>query len=483
MMRLFSRAFSMNSPRFPRLFLFAALLPLLLFHTVLVAEPVNVLFIISDDLNHALGCYGHPVVRTPHIDRLAREGTRFEGAYCNYPVCNASRTSFLSGRHPRTTELAGNGVDPRVALGPDFQFLPEHFQARGYFTAGIGKITHTPEFLHTIQWDIVCDPQHDPAVRFEEKKEALKNAPDEEQPDGVTARTIARLMAEKRDKPFFLGAGFHRPHAPRIAPRKYFDMYPLDSLELPGGTTEPDIPAVARPPGYDSAMSEKERRHYLQSYYASVSFMDAQVGVLLEAMDRLDLWKNTVVIFLSDNGYHLGEHGGFWGKMSLMDLSGRVPLIVCTPGLPRGVVCRRAVGLVDLFPTLTALCRLPDPAGLEGASLVPLLEKPDASRPHPAQSVVVRGEKQKGRLHFGRSVHTDRHTLIQWPDASVQLYDDLADPGQTHNLAADPSHARLIAELKASLLPETSIPAHRGILSGEPDAGKKARKQQKRPRQ
>ena len=439
----------------------------------------NVLFIVSDDLNAGFASYGHPQVRTPHLDRLAAMGRRFDRAYCNYPVCNASRTSFLSGRLPRTTQVVGNGVDPRVVLGADFQFLPEHFKAQGYFTAGIGKITHTPEFLKSIRWDVVTDPQHEPELYEKTNARVLRTRPDEAHPDGITARLVARLMEEHRDGPFFIGAGFHRPHLPLIAPQKYFDLYPLDQITVPTGTTPPDIPEIARPPFYDANVPPDEARSRIQAYYACVSFMDAQVGVLLETMDRLDLWRSTVVVFLSDNGYHLGQHGGFWGKMSLMDESARVPLIVCAPDV-KGGPCARAVSLVDLFPTLTELCGLPMPAGLDGRSLAPLLRDPAAPWEHPARSVAVRGEKRNGMLDLGRSAHTERHTFIRWPDGSKQLYDDATDPAQNHNLAADSAHAGLATKLHSALLPEDRIPAHRGIGHSEDAEGKKARREKKR---
>lgn len=444
------------------------LLSVALAHSAFAAgRRLNVLFIVSDDLNASLGCYGHPLVKTPHLDRLAGLGVRFDRAYCNYPVCNASRTSFLSGRHPQTTEVINNGVSPRVALGPDFQFLPEYFKTHGYFTAGIGKITHTPEHLNAVKWDVVDDPQHNPANGFQGDWQALKQAPDEAQPDGITARHAARLLEEHRDGPFFIAAGFHRPHAPRVTPQKYFDLYPHDQLTLPTATTEPGIPKIALPPGYDPDMTDKARLNYLQSYYACVSFMDAQVGVLMEAMDRLDLWRNTVVVFLSDNGYHLGEHGGFWSKMSLMDESGRLPLIISAPGMARQP-CARAVSLVDLYPSLTELCGLPTPAGLEGRSLAPLLRDPAAPWSHPVRSVVMRGEKRDEQLDLGRSVYTGRHAFIQWPDGSLQLYDDQADPRQTRNLAAEPGHETLIAELRLLLLPKSRLPAHRGMGKPKP---------------
>jgi arylsulfatase A-like enzyme len=454
-------------------------LTLLAAYTLLQAAPPNVLFIVADDLNAGFATYGHPQVKTPHLDRLAKMGVRFDRAYCSYPVCNASRTSFLSGRHPRSTGVVGNGVDPRALLGADFKFLPEHFKERGYFTAGIGKITHTPEFLKSIRWDVVTDPQHDPELFEEVNARVLRTRPDEQHPDGITARLASRLMEEHRGGPFFIGAGFHRPHLPLIAPQKYFDLYPPDQITVPTGTTPPDLPEIARPPFYDAHLPPEEARARIHAYHACVTFMDAQLGVLMEAMDRLALWDSTVVVFLSDNGYHLGEHGGFWGKMSLMDQSSRVPLIIHAPGMTAGA-CAAPVSLVDVFPTITELCGQPQPQGLEGRSLVPLLRDPSASWEHPACSVVVRGEKREGRLDLGRSAHTGRQTFIQWPDGSRQLYDDLADPAQTHNLATDPAQTALITTLQAALLPESSIPAIRGIGHSEGADEKKARREKKK---
>lgn len=470
----------MNRP-FKKSALLLALLALLIPLRLGAAEKTpNVLLIISDDLTTGIGCYGHPAVKTPNLERLAEKCVRFDRAYCNYPVCHPSRTSFLSGRYPRTSEVATNGVDPRVVLGPDFQFLPEYFKASGYFTAGLGKVTHTPEHLHSIRWDVVGDTQYDPAYRFEEKKATLHEAPDEEHPDGITARAIARLMEEHRDRPFFLAAGFHRPHAPRIAPQKYYDLYPLEQIELSTTATEPGIPPIALPPYYKPDMPEEARRKYLQTYHACVSFTDAQVGVLLEAMDRLDLWHNTIVVFLGDNGYHLDEHGGFWGKMSLMDRSARVPLLIHAPGLAKNTVCRRPVSLIDLFPTLTALCGLPPTPGLEGTSLTPLLQDPGTPWNHPARLVVTRGDKREkkpgGQHELGRSVHTEQYSFLKWPDGSLQLYDDQADPKQTRNLAGDPAHAGVIAELEKSLLPEDRIPIHKGVPVTDPAALEKAAK-------
>jgi arylsulfatase A-like enzyme len=386
----------------------------------------------------------------------------------------------LSGRYPATTEVVGNGTDLRVALGADFKFLPEYFRSHGYFTAGIGKVTHTPEHQNAIQWDVGFDPQYAADSLYKGTTEELIALPEAAHPDHITARTIARLIEEKKDRPFFMVAGFHKPHSPRVAPQKYFEMYPYEQMKPPTGSVESDIPRIAIPPNYEPELNEDGRKKRLQSYYACVSFMDAQVGLIFEALDRRKLWNETIVVFLGDNGYHLGDHGGFWGKMSLMDKSARVPFMIHAPGMAAHAVCSRAVELVDLFPTLTALCRMPDPGGLEGASLVPLLQEPvGTSWSKPARSVAVRGEKRDGMLDLGRSVHTDQYTFIQWPDGARQLYDDLSDPGQTRNLAANPEYVPLLAALENQLLPEDRIVAHGGIKSGTKDKEKKQRKKNK----
>ncbi len=326
-----------------------------LMSSAVVHAATNVLFIVSDDLACQLGCYGNTVVQTPNIDRLAKAGVRFDRAYCNYPVCNASRTSFLSGRRPDTTGVFGNATDMRVKLGDSFQFLPEYFHSQGYFTAGIGKVAHGT-FADDVKWDVQLDPQsgddEDSKENNQKKRRAKKQATekaaavvnvpfawyasdvdDSEEPDGITARKVAKLMEEHKDGPFFIAAGFHKPHVPHGAPKKYFDMYPPEQMVVP---TEPSghaklIPPIAEPPKYFPDLTEEQARHIISHYYAATTFMDTQVGVLLETMDRLKLWDNTVVVFIGDHGWHLGEHGGFWAKSSLMKQSARSPLLVYAP--------------------------------------------------------------------------------------------------------------------------------------------------------
>jgi uncharacterized sulfatase len=432
------------------------------------AGKLNVLLIVSDDLNCSLGCYGDKVTKSPNIDRLASRGVRFDRAYCNYPVCNASRTSFLSGRRPETTRVLGNGTEPRTALGADFQFLPEYFRAQGYFTAGIGKIAHGGH-ADTIKWDVQEDrargeaDDEDTAERPRAKgkkagagakaRRAAKAAKaarqaasgdvpfawqatdkdDAEEHDGYTARRVVKLLEEHRAGPFFIAAGFHKPHIPHTAPKKYFEMYEAAKMPLPQEPAghEKYIPAIARNSKYNPNLTEEQDRAIIQHYHAATTYMDAQVGLLLDALDRLALWDNTVVVFLGDHGWHLGEHGGFWAKVSLMEESARAPFIIAAPGKKAGAVSTRLVEFVDLFPTLTDLCGLPLPQGLEGISLQPLLAEPARPWKKAIFTVVTR----PGGI--GRAVRTETHTLLAWPDGSEQLYDAKQDPKEYDNLARD----------------------------------------------
>ena len=426
------------------------------------AEPkLNVLLIVTDDMNCALGCYGHPVVQSPNLDRLAVRGVRFDRAYANYPVCNASRTSFLSGRRPETTQVFTNGRDARTKLGAEFQFMPEYFHAHGYRTVGVGKIQHTPEQLTSIKYDSFEDLGSESETEKKERKvsgvsaeasarnQAARGHSDEQEADGIIVRKAVKFLEEPRDKPLFLAVGLHRPHGPRIAPQKYFDPYPPEKLPLlvepPGHSA--GIPKIALPPQYNPDWSEKKWRHEWQAYYACATFMDAQVGVLLAAMDRLKLWDNTIVIFFSDHGSHLGEHGGFWGKQSLMEESARVPLIVSAPGRKPGAASPRLVELVDVFPTLTDLCGLPTQAGIEGTSFAPLLDDPQRPWKKAAFAVTLRNNKKD----LGRSVRSEHFTFIEWPDHATQLYHHATDPKEYANLAGDEAYAPKAAEMKQLL--------------------------------
>ncbi len=292
-------------------------------------QRLNVVLICADDLNVDLGCYGHPLVKSPNIDRLASRGVRFERAYCQYPVCNASRTSFLSGRRPKTTGVIDNVTPPRTHLG-DAVFLPQHFRQNGYKTLKVGKIFHTgDEFEDPRSWDIdiredrtAKNPPDEQIVARRGEHGIVLECDDLATWDGLVAsRGVAMLdEAASGGAPFFLAIGFRRPHAPYIAPRRFHEFYP-ESLVPP--LREPAEHLSAIPPialtyrrGAER-MNDSDRPDVVGAYWASISFMDAQLGRVLDAIDRRRLWKNTVVVFMSDHGYHLGEHGGLWHKMTL----------------------------------------------------------------------------------------------------------------------------------------------------------------------
>lgn len=438
-------------------------------------EKLNVLFIVADDLNNDLGCYGHSIVKSPNIDRLGARAVRFDRAYCQYPVCNPSRTSFLSGQRPDSTGVVDNVTPPRAVL-KDTVMLPEYFRRNGYRTFKVGKIFHTGnDFEDPRSWDTdireTAQAKNPPPTQILHETGArgiMLKANDQDTWDGLVARKAVELMekAAGAGQPFFVAAGFRRPHAPYIAPEKYFALYDPVQLKPRPGPIEhlAAIPrlALTYQIGEAAFPKEKEAGETMAAYYASISFMDAQVGVLLDALDRLKLWDRTVVVFFGDHGYHLGEHGGLWHKMTLFEESARVPLLVAAPGKKSGVVSPRLVELVDLYPTLADLCGLKRPSGLEGTSFVPLLESPSRDWKKAAFTVAARGRLEGGQQgalgsrkldpnELGRSVRTERFRYTEWPDGNVELYDHDADPHEYVNLAKEPSHAKESKELKKLL--------------------------------
>jgi uncharacterized sulfatase len=445
------------------------------------APKLNVLFIAIDDLNCNVGCYGHPFAKTPNIDRLARRGIRFDRAYCQVALCNPSRTSLLSGRRPDVTRVYDNSTPPRTTLGP-VVFLPEYFRAHGYFTARVGKIAHG-NFESAVAWDVAEDrrgrvrkgtsegggddggrPKNGAAGATPVFDWKPSNAADADHVDGQTALRIVELLRQHRDRPFFIGAGFHKPHLPWIAPRKYFEMFPRQSVLLPDEPRDVrrQIPPFAlittRPDG--AHLSDDEKLDGIAAYTACTAFVDAQIGIVLQAVDELHLWDNTVVVLWGDHGWHLGDHGGMWGKLSVFEVAARVPLIVFAPGKQAGVVSPRLVELIDLYPTLVELCGVPAPGDQEGTSFVPLLQDPNRPWKKAAFTQVLRGkaDKQVARQGgppegvMGRSVRTERFRYTEWGGPAVaELYDHDRDPHELHNLASDPEHRQTIAELQRVL--------------------------------
>jgi uncharacterized sulfatase len=434
------------------------------------ARP-NVLFIVSDDLNNSLGCYGNPVVRSPNIDRLAARGMRFDRAYCNYPVCNPSRTSFLSGRRPDTTGVLDNATPPRTHL-KDAVFLPEFFRQHGYRTIKVGKVFHTgDEFEDPRSWDTdireTSQAKNPPAAQIARRQGPhgiVLRASEEATWDGFVARRAAELMQEAatNGKPFFVAAGFRMPHTPYIAPEKYYALYNPEEFKPRYGP--PDhlarVPALALTyrTGVNVRFPDERPGDTIAAYYAAVSYMDAQVGVLLDALKRLELQDQTIVVFMSDHGYHLGEHGGLWHKLSLFDECARIPLIFAAPGAKPGT-STRLVESVDLYPTLADLCGLPPPEKLEGTSFKPLLGDPTQPWKSAAFTVVSRprenvppGDPKFGDIaSLGRTVFDGRWRYTAWPDGSEELYDHHHDPFEYANLAADPHQRDQLANMKKRL--------------------------------
>ena len=433
----------------------------------------NVLLIAVDDLNNDLGTYGHPLVRSPSIDRLAARGTRFDRAYNQFPLCSPSRTSLMTGLRPDRTRVYDLQKHFRETV-PDVVTLPQLFRKNGYFAARVGKIYHygVPGQIGTsglddpASWDAVVNP----IGRDKEREETITNVTpsrqlgsalswrvdpgtDEEQTDGKVASEAIRLLEENRNRPFFLAVGFYRPHTPYVAPKKYFDMYPLEKIRAPADPSADlkDVPEAAQytKPANWGLDAENQRRS-IQAYYASISFMDAQLGRVLDALDRLGLARNTIVVFWSDHGYHLGQHGQ-WMKQSLFEGAARTPLIIAAPGQRTARPTRAIVEFLDIYPTIADLAGLPAPGHLEGRSLKPLLNDPSTAWDHPAYTQTRRGSAQAGFM--GRSVRTDRWRYTEWDGGKqgVELYDHSTDPGEITNLAARPAHARTVAELKRLL--------------------------------
>lgn len=480
----------------PPRFLLAALF--IVSQTLAAVPSQNILFIAIDDLGNVLGRTRPTGLATPNLDRLHARGLFFERAYCQIPLCNPSRASVLTGLRPDTTQVYDLDRHFRDTL-PNAITLPQLFRQSGGTAHRIGKIYHydVPNGIGTNglddapSWDTVLNPKgrdvtDAPLIVNPTPEKPISAAlswlaadgTDAEQTDGMIARESARLLEtlSKQDQPFFLAIGFFRPHTPFVAPKTYFDAHPLSQIHLPtyALSERQNLPLAALPhncftPGYD--LPETTLRQALQAYHASVAFVDAQLGLLLDALDQNHLWPTTTVVLWSDHGYHLGEHG-LWQKRTLFDESARAPLLIAAPQIPEtqhGKTCQRIVEFIDLFPTLCHLANLTPPPALEGTSLRPLLENPDAPWTRPAFTQILRlartPETATTSLEtlpqiMGRAVTTERHRYIEWNggDQGRELYDHQTDPQEQTNLATDPAHTQTIQHLR-SLFPP-SIRAH-----------------------
>ncbi len=452
------------------------------------ARPKNVLFLMADDLNTRLGCYGDPQVLSPNIDRLAARGTRFDRAYCQFPLCGPSRNSMLTGLYPDSTGIVANAQIFRQTI-PNVFSLPQTFRLDGYFAGRIGKLYHyhVPNSVGTnghddaASWELELNPAG--CDRLLEEGDIFSMVPnsfggvvswyasprgDIEHTDGMLAddaiwvleRMAKQQHASATARPFFLAVGFYRPHTPYVAPKKYFEHYPLDEMPYIAIETaakqHPNVPKAAMESfrDFQGKMSEQQHREAIQAYYASASFMDAQVGRVLDSLDQLGLADDTIVVFTSDHGYHLGDHG-LWQKMSLFEQSARVPLIIAAPGMNAGGVVKEPVGLVDLFPTLTSLCDVPTKSPVQGQDLSPMLSESSTAGRGYALSQVTRnaGKKNDKAAAMGYSLRTARYRYTLWAggDNGHELYDYEKDPLENRNLADVPKFADTVAKLRQQL--------------------------------
>jgi len=469
------------------------LLLFLVCHLLAAATKPNILFIAADDLSCALGCYGDPIAQTPHLDRLAATGVTFLNAYNQLPLCNATRASVMTGLRPDTIKVYDLDRHFRDEV-PDAVTLSQQFMKNGWWAGRVGKIYHynvpasigTDGFDDPPSWQKTVNPigrdKTDEHLVFNAEPHRKISAAlswlaadgkDEEQTDGMIATEAIKLMEEKKGEPFFVAAGFFRPHTPFVAPKKYFDMYPLEEMRLPFAPSDDrdDIPTAAfahNCPIPHYGLDELTCRKAMQAYYACVSFVDAQVGRMLDALDRLDLTDNTIVVFWSDHGYHLGEHNGIWQKRTLFEQGARAPLIIRNPmSRGNGQACRRIVEFIDIYPTLTHLAGIKTPKQIEGRSLVPLLEKPVSEWNSFAITQVLRpADNRLEAPVMGRSIRTERWRYSDWAEGKQgeELYDHLADPLEFNNLADNATKENLriiktlrtILEKKASgLIPKT----------------------------
>ena len=454
-------------------------------------KPSNVLFLVSDDLNNMLGCYGDPRVKTPNIDRLAARGVRFDRAYCTFPLCGPSRNSFLTGLHPNSTGILANAQIFRQTI-PSQLSMPQAFRQAGYFAARIGKLYHynVPKSIGTNghddpgSWELELNPAGVDRLEEEDKIFSLKPGEyggtlswfaspksDKEHTDGLMAddaEWVLERCAKRKDRPFFLAVGFFRPHTPYVAPKNYFEVYPENQMPVVQNIKEDqaDIPA----PALGSHKTEQDkltddlRRQTLQAYLASISFMDAQVGRVVGALDRLGLSDHTIIVFTSDHGYHMGEHG-LWQKMSLFEESARVPMLIVAPqGAGKGTVAQSPVSHIDLFPTLAELCSVKTPSNVQGQSLVPMLRDPGAQGRGWAITQVMRGGgpnrasvstnvSSEGPSYFGYSLRTTRWRYTEWDEGRKgrELYDHDNDAHELTNLADKAEHAETVKELSLQL--------------------------------
>ena len=431
----------------------------------------NVLFLMSDDMRVELGCYGSRFhAETPHLDALAKSGVRFDRNYCQFPLCNPSRSSLFTGRYPTTTGVLGNRTAFRDAH-PDWISLPQLFKENGYVSCRTGKIFHggidDPK-----AWSVAggATDEESAAAPNPSSRQNLTRAQysdriivlednGENHGDYHTADRAISYLRQYKDQPFFIGCGFVKPHSPPTAPRRFFDRYDVNAIKLtPDFAAVPTVPAgfpkaAIRPRNADLFIgrpaSEAEAREVIRAYIASISWVDWNIGRVLAELDRLGLRQNTIVVFVCDHGYQLGEKGKWSKAGSLFEMGTRVPMIISAPGIDgNGQSCYRMVQSLDIYATLTELCGLRLPAGYQGRSLTPLLHNPRTAWDHPAYSVW----SEDGETLHGVAVRTEKWRYAEFGQDGkngAMLFDPRNDPDEMKNLADDARYTETRAELSA----------------------------------
>ncbi len=459
-------------------------------------DKPNILFMISDDLNTSLSGFGHPQCKTPELDKLADRGVKFLNMHCQYPVCGASRASLMSGLYPYTNKTMGNQGTLRGSM-PDVVTMSQLFRKNGYYAGRVSKIYHmripmeiiagTADFDDPHSWDEVVNvkapEQHALGKRTEWSPKDKGSQTftgieaqggDDVHADGKAAAHAIRFLKKNKDKPFFLAVGFVRPHVPLVAPKKYFDIYDRNKMkapEVPENDLD-DVPKVIRKYKRNSThygVTPELHKGLLQAYYASISYMDAQVGRILRTLEEEGLSKNTIVVFSSDHGYLLGHHHKFQ-KQHLFEESTRVPFIISVPWMKtqHGQSTSKITELIDLYPTLADLAQLTAPSSLQGSSLLPLLRNPNSSEWKKDLAFTV-------SRNGGESIKTEKWRYTQWGfgKSGMELYDLTRDPGEFNNLAGDAQYASILQKLKKRL--ETKR-LEAGYLSFKNHIKKKQRK-------
>jgi arylsulfatase A-like enzyme len=457
-----------------------------------VKKKPNILFIVCDDLNTHVSTSGYPDIHTPNFEELARESVNFVNAYCQYPVCGPSRASFLHGLYPETTGVLNNKVDIRQTR-PKTLSMPQFFKQKGYWTASTGKVFHSDRqeqghavWSESVRFDndtlpIITKAQKEFEIEFgsitskknknkwkayaKEVSYALnsQDAPgrgqselrDEQHKDGKNALQVIQWLKNKSygEKPFFIAMGIHKPHVPFLAPNKYFDLYPKEKINyIPNRPnlweSIPEDAMTKRFAAFGFELGEENdilRREYIQAYHACISFIDTQIGHVMDQLKKEKLWDNTIVVLTSDHGYHVGDHF-LWGKVSLFDIGTRVPFIIRTPHLAqKNSKSDTMVELIDIFPTLADLAGYEIPSHIEGKSLKPVLlgdkKKYDGQY---AYTVVSRGQQ------LGRAIRDQKWRYAKWPEGE-ELYNLEKDPREINNLSNSPEYQSILTEMRKVL--------------------------------